>query len=141
MTKESHAFWKRSLEAFESAEMDLQHSPNGSASRAYYSAYYAISAVFALQGVFFKTHDGVEIAVHRDLIKTGVFQRQFVEWFKTLRRARQVGDYGILEDIPPEEAKACVDAAKGILEAVYLLRSDEFTRPGWMTDTPAGSGE
>lgn len=134
MTKESQAFWKRSLEAFESAEMELQHSPNGSASRAYYSAYYAISAVFALQSVFFKTHDGVEIAVHRDLIKTGVLPKQFVEWFKTLRRSRQVGDYGILEDIPHEEAKACVDSAKSILEAVYHLKPEEFTRPPWMAD-------
>jgi len=53
-----------------------------------------------------KSHDGVEIAIHRDFIRRGVFSKTFAETFKTLRKSRQVCDYGILDDIPESEARA-----------------------------------
>ncbi|NLI76599.1 MAG: HEPN domain-containing protein [Candidatus Riflebacteria bacterium] len=133
MTGEDAAFWQRALDAVGSAERELPFNPNASASRAYYAAFYAVSAWFAAKGFFFTSHDGAEIALHRDLVKPGILPKTFAENFRTLRKARQVGDYGILDNISPDEATAFLHTAREVLEAIHRLNPGLFSRPGWMT--------
>lgn len=65
------AFWDRAQEALASAQANLAMSKATAVSRAYYAAYYAVSAWFSLAGKTFKSHHMLEAAVHRDLVKTG----------------------------------------------------------------------
>lgn len=64
--------WERAKKALLVARTALPLDPDSAASRAYYAAFYAMSARFALEGKSFRKHSGVEAAVHRELVKTGI---------------------------------------------------------------------
>ena len=61
--------WERAVDTLADAELVL--SPHSIANRSYYAAFYAVSALFAAEGSFFRKHSQLEAAVHRDLVHTG----------------------------------------------------------------------
>ena len=64
--------WRAAVKAIAVAEKILPVDPNSAVSRAYYAAFYAVSARFARDGKLFSRHSAVEAAVHRDLVKPGI---------------------------------------------------------------------
>jgi len=51
--------WERAEDAVRVSENNLSISPDSAASRAYYAAFYAVSALFALRGVVYRKHSAV----------------------------------------------------------------------------------
>ncbi|MBI3795255.1 MAG: HEPN domain-containing protein [Nitrospinae bacterium] len=77
MNDEAKSLWNRALEDLVVAEENLGNNhPNAAASQAYYAAFNAVSAYFALDGKFFVSHTGVEHALHKDLIKNGMIDKE-----------------------------------------------------------------
>ena len=72
--------WARAQRALESARRLAESDPDSAASRAYYAAFHAVTALFALRQQSFTKHSGLRSAVHRDLIRTG-------EWSTELGKA------------------------------------------------------
>jgi uncharacterized protein (UPF0332 family) len=58
--------WKRALRALETAEGLVERDPDASSSRAYYAAFYAVSALLILEGHDLVKHTAIERAVHRE---------------------------------------------------------------------------
>jgi uncharacterized protein (UPF0332 family) len=100
------------------AEADLSVSFDAAASRAYYSVFYAVSALFALEGKEFVKHSAVHAAVHRDLVKSGRWPSGLGKDYSRLLRLRETGDYGGGRHVQEDEARAAVSAAKLIRDAV-----------------------
>jgi uncharacterized protein (UPF0332 family) len=64
--------WERAIDALRDADLLLANGGfDGAASRAYYAAFHAVTALFALDGRIFTKHAALEAAVHRDLVKAG----------------------------------------------------------------------
>lgn len=63
--------WSKAVRALDGARSNLDTFPEITANRCYYAVFYALSALFMLEGKTFKSHGGVEQAVHRDLVHTG----------------------------------------------------------------------
>ena len=64
--------WDRAVDAIRDADLLLANGGfDGAASRAYYAAFHAVTALFSLEGRIFTKHSAVEAAVHRDLVKAG----------------------------------------------------------------------
>ena len=64
--------WDRAIDAFRDAQVLLTNGGfDSAASRAYYAAFHAVTALFALEGRIFARHSALEAAVHRDLVKAG----------------------------------------------------------------------
>jgi len=118
MNRYAADLWERALEALKTAEGDLSVSPDAAASRAYYAAFYAVSALFALEGRDFSKHTQVRAAVHRDLVKTGRWPRERGEDFSFLLRLRETGDYGGSVHVSEGEAREATTAASRILDLV-----------------------
>lgn len=110
--------WKRAKEALIVAERDLDVSPDAAASRAYYAAFHAVSALFAFEGRTFTKHSALETAVHRDLVKAGRWPPSLGADFSSLRDVRDTGDYGGEEHVSSEEARDSIETARRILLAV-----------------------
>ncbi len=69
---------EKSESAIEEAEILLKaNKSNASASRAYYSVYYAARGILLLEDISPKTHQGVLSAFSNHYIKTGIFPRRF----------------------------------------------------------------
>jgi uncharacterized protein (UPF0332 family) len=116
--------WKRAKEAMSVAERILTLSPDAAASRAYYAACYAVSALFALEDKTFTKHSAIEAAVHRDLVKSGRWGQALGADYSSLRDLRDTGDYGGKEHVGVEEAREAILAAKRILAAVREAASE-----------------
>ena len=89
------------------------------ASRAYYSAFYAVSAHFAVAGGTFKKYSALEAAIHRDLVKAGVWPAKLGEEISKLSRLRGASDYAALDHATDEEARDAIKSAGSILKAVF----------------------
>jgi uncharacterized protein (UPF0332 family) len=118
MTPEIEALWRRAKRALETARLLAQRDPDGAVSRAYYAAFYAVTALFALAGGTFRKHTALEGAVHRDLVKTGRWDADSGAAFSDLAKARMVADYGAIAPLTPDDAVAAVRNAQRVLDAV-----------------------
>ena len=126
MNELAQGLWDRAIDALGAARQIATSSPDSAASRAYYAAFFAVSAYFALEGRTFKRHSAVEAAVHRDLVKAGSWPKQLGADYSLLVEARSIGDYGNLERVSASEAADAIRAATGILHAVAGLRPSTF---------------
>jgi uncharacterized protein (UPF0332 family) len=91
---------------------------DGVASRAYYSAFHAVSAFFALDEIYFTKHSALRAAVHRDLVKSGKWAVSFGEDYSLLMALREAGDYGGERHVNENEAKDALAAAERIIRKV-----------------------
>lgn len=126
MNSEKYAIdlWQRTEEALRTAEADLAVSFDAAASRAYYAAFYAVSALFALEGREFVKHSAVHAAVHRDLVKNGRWPLDLGKDYSRLLRLRETGDYGGGRHIQEKEAREALSAATRIRGAVLQLHPE-----------------
>lgn len=118
MNQETHDLWLRAVRSYKTASKLVEEDPDAAASRAYYAAFYAVSALFALQGKTFTQHRAVEAAVHRDLVRAQMWAVDLGAAFSWLVRLRRTGDYGGSMHVSLDEAQEAVDKARRILQAV-----------------------
>jgi len=118
MTEQARDLWHRAQRALHTAASLVDEDPDSAASRAYYSAFYAVSAVFALEDKFFTKHRAIEAAVHRDLVKTGRWLEDLGAAFSELVRLRTMGDYGLGVHVSADAAKEALRKAELILQGV-----------------------
>jgi uncharacterized protein (UPF0332 family) len=112
--------WGRAAETLRVARALVGYSDDNAASRAYYAAFYAVSALFAMEGKTFKKHSAVEGAVHRELVKTGRWRQELGKDFSRLVSLRERGDYGGDRHVSREEATEAVERAGRVVEQVRL---------------------
>lgn len=127
MSPEAADLWQRARQALVVARSVVPLDADAAASRAYYAAFYAVSAQFALEGQTFTKHSAVEAAVHRDLVRPGTWPADLGEDYSRLVRLRRIGDYGGGRHVPPDEAKLAVRLATAVLQAVSRAQPEAFT--------------
>jgi len=91
------------------------------ASRAYYAAFYAATAVLLGEGLELPKHSGVIASIHQRFVKTGKLDREQGKTLNWLFELRGVGDYGATAHVSPEQAERAILAAEGFLEAIKTL--------------------
>jgi uncharacterized protein (UPF0332 family) len=121
--------WERACNTYLTACRELTLDPDTSASCAYYAAFYAVSALLALEGKEFTRHSAVESAVHRDLVKPGIWPVELGSAYTRLSEARNTADYGANRHVPPDDAHEAVRAAERILRAVSQGKQGDFPLP------------
>ena len=121
--------WRRANEALCVAKHDLSVSSDAAASRAYYAAFYAVSAYFALHDKVFSRHSAIEAAVHRDLVRTGLWSTELGRGFSRLAQLRARGDYGGGRHVSDADAREAIQIATGIIEAVAQADPEAFGPP------------
>jgi len=122
-------FWSRAVKALSVARHLQGLDADATASRAYYAAFYAVSARFLLDGKFFRRHSAVEAAVHRDLVKPGVWPEELGTGYSRLSQLRARGDYGGGKHVSPEDAVEAVEIAARVLRMVSDAHPRAFARP------------
>lgn len=95
------------------------------ASRAYYAAFHAISALLFSRGKSYSSHAQLIGAFNRDFVKTQVFNRDFTAILTRLFEDRQSGDYDVFAAITEQEARRDVDDARRIVESIQQYLANE----------------
>lgn len=125
---EIRANWQRSVESLEAAQvlLDSGHA-DFAASRAYYAAFYAACALLLSRGREFSKHTGVQAAVHKDFVRTGLLAEQHGRAFGRLFDLRGIGDYGETVHVTEAQAREALASARMFVEGCgRLLGPGEF---------------
>jgi len=126
MNTEALDLWNRAKKALGAAQTIVHEDPDSSASRSYYAAFHAVSAFFAFKGKTFSKHSAVESAVHKDLVRTGVWPADIGKNFSWLVSTKSTGDYGGGMHVTEPDAAIAVEKARQILECVHAQNPDIF---------------
>jgi uncharacterized protein (UPF0332 family) len=94
-----------------------------SASRSYYAAFYAASALLLNDGIDTSKHSGVIALVHQHFVKSGKLRKELGRNLNWLFELRSVGDYGVSLHVGSEDAHRAVRVAGDFFEAVKTLLS------------------
>ena len=92
-----------------------------SASRAYYAAFYAASALLLNQGFDTSKHSGVIALIHQHFVKSGKLSKEQGRNLNWLFELRSVGDYGVSLHVLLEDAQRAVKTAEDFSESVKEL--------------------
>jgi uncharacterized protein (UPF0332 family) len=112
------AEWQRALRTLQSAKQLAESDPDSAASRAYYAAFHALTALFALRGQTFSKHAAIRAALHRDLVQAGLLDAALGRDYDFLMDLREAGDYGGLTQVTTESANTATAKAAGFIEAL-----------------------
>jgi uncharacterized protein (UPF0332 family) len=116
LNEEAESLWARATKTVQTASLVVESDPDFSVSRAY-AAFYALSALFALENRTFQKHREIEAAVHRDLVKSGRIGKAIGKAFSELSKLRAIGDYGVEEHVTVESAKEALRKASMVIDA------------------------
>jgi len=112
------AEWQRAGRTLETARQLAKTDPDSAASRAYYAAFHAVTALFALRGQSFSKHSALRAALHRELIHTGYWQQDLGRAYDLLMDIRETGDYGGQMHVTETNAATAIERAIEIIQAV-----------------------
>jgi uncharacterized protein (UPF0332 family) len=128
--EEAAGLWDRALRSLKAAErLTADGFDDFAASRAYYAAFYAASALLLCEGKKFSRHAAVQSAIHRDYIKSGRIPAEAGTVFDSLSDLRKVGDYGGLSHVASTAARDAIANARSFLDAVEPLLPPEVHSP------------
>lgn len=91
------------------------------ASRAYYAAFYAATAILLNERLEFSKHSGVIAAIHQRFVKTGKLSREHGKNLNWLFEIRNIADYGGMLHISQSQAEQAINAANTFLQTVMSL--------------------
>ena len=89
-----------------------------SINRSYYSAFYAIKSVLALQSVDFKRHKDVVAHFNKEYVAGEKFPKEIGRKLSTLKQLREKSDYDDFYIASSEKAKEQVETAETIIESI-----------------------
>lgn len=87
------------------------------AARAYYSAFYAASALLLSVGFDTSKHSGVIALIHQHFVKTGKLDKEQGKNLNLLFEVRGIGDYGVSAHVSSGDAYFSVKIAENFLAA------------------------
>ena len=120
--------WQRAQEALRATGTLLAAGfPDFAAARAYYAAFYAVSALLLAEGKTFRSHRGVVALLHRDYVRPGRLPMAMGRILSTLSDLRSVGDYGGAAHVSHAAANMALREAQQFLEAIRSLLPAEIS--------------
>ena len=90
-------------------------------SRAYYTAFYAASALLLHEDFSFSKHSAVLSAIHQHFVKTGRLDVKFGKDLNWLFEMRNISDYGVTLHVPSVDAEQAVVAAENFFHAIHAI--------------------
>lgn len=96
------------------------------ASRAYYAAFYAATALLLSEELSFGKHSAVLSFIHKDFVKTGKMSKEHGKNLNWLFELRGVGDYGVTFHVSQQDAKRAIQVATAFTQAVGDLLPNEL---------------
>ncbi|VVB90352.1 HEPN domain protein [uncultured archaeon] len=110
---------KKAKESLGAAKQLLQSGYSDfSASRSYYSMFYAAQALLLTKNLAFSKHSGVISAFGKEFIKNGLLPATLHHFISEAFDIRQVGDYGHVGSVSEETALILIDQAKEFIETI-----------------------
>lgn len=94
---------------------------DSAASRSYYAAFYAATALLLAEGLEFRKHSAVIALVHQKLVRSGTLPVERGKDLNWLFHLRTIGDYGGVVHVSQDDAERAIQAADSFLAVARSL--------------------
>ena len=122
MTEEVKKLLEKAEHALEVAEELLKSGyPSDSASKIYYSMFYAAQALLKSEGIDVTKHSAVESSFGYYFAKPGRIDPKYHRMLIDARKIREMADYDIQEEIVEPVASLKIEEGKAFLAAIKSL--------------------
>lgn len=91
------------------------------ASRAYYAAFYAATAILLSEGLEVSKHSAVIASIHQRFVRTGKMSKEQGKTLNWLFELRSVGDYGGTAHVSCQQVDQAIQAAEEFVSAIKSL--------------------
>ncbi len=116
------AYLQRARQSIEAArQLWMTGFHDFAASRAYYAAFYAATALLLNEGLEYSKHSSVISSIHQRFVKSGRLSREQGKRLNWLFELRSIADYGGTAHVSKEQAEEAISAAIEFVEAVQEL--------------------
>ena len=122
MTEQVRKLLEKAEHALEVAKKLLDDGyPSDSASKVYYSMFYAAQALLKSEGIDVVKHSAVESALGYYFAKTGRIDTKYHKMLIGARKIREIADYDIQEEIVEPAASLKIEEGKAFLSVIKSL--------------------
>ena len=119
----------RAKEEYETAELLYKENKLLAANnRAYYSIFYAIRAVLAIEKIDYKRHKDVLAYFNQNYVKTEIFPRQMGRRIIMASKVREDSDYDEKYEPSSEATSLQIETAKELIEMVEKYLHDSQSK-------------
>lgn len=73
------------------------------ANRYYYACFHAIHALFVVNGLYTRSHEGMNVLFSLHFVKTGLFEPKYGSLIAKMEQLRDKADYNVLFDVSAED--------------------------------------
>lgn len=118
---------ENAMGTLEIAKICMEHKHyRDSINRCYYSSFYAIKAILALENTDFKRHKDVLAYFNKEHVAKGIFPKDIGKKLGNLQRKREKSDYNDFYIVSAEEAEKQMEATEYIVKNVieYLEKKN-----------------
>lgn len=105
----------------EAKALAAQNFWSGVANRLYYSSFYAVIALLAMNEITARTHNGVRSEFFKLYIKSGILDKKYSVLYSNLMRKRQENDYADFHDFVEEDVHPLIDETEEFISKVIDL--------------------
>jgi len=96
-------------------------SVSAAANRFYYAVFHAIHALFVMNGIQSKSHNGTIAQFNQQFVKTGLIDPKFGHFVALMENMREKADYDVIYDVTREDLEALKPVAYELLSIIENL--------------------
>lgn len=100
-------------------------SVSAAANRFYYAVFHTVHALFVANGIFTKSHHGMNMQFHQHFIKTGIIDPKFGHFLAVMENMREKADYDVIYNVSREDLEALKPLAYELVEKIEQLLAKE----------------
>jgi uncharacterized protein (UPF0332 family) len=134
---------EQARKALESSRHNIDFDLKTSLNRSYYAIMYAAKALLALDGLDARSHKGIFVVFNKEYIRTGIFDKEFLDILKQASMIREKSDYKDFYIVSKDEAKQQIENAErylskisGYIESKLDIPLEDGEKNGWIQSCP-----
>ena len=88
------------------------------ANRYYYACFHAIHALFVVNGLYTRSHEGLNVLFSLHFVKTGVFEPKYGSLVSRMEQLRDKADYNVLFEVSAEDLQSMRPTIHELIELI-----------------------
>ncbi|MCQ2312192.1 MAG: HEPN domain-containing protein [Paludibacteraceae bacterium] len=114
---------KANLFLSEADELFTMRHFSTAANRYYYACFHAIHALFVVNGIMTRTHDGLNTLFGLHFVKNGVIEPRFGAFVSKMESLRTKADYDVVYDVSEEDLREMQPMAHELITLINKMLS------------------
>lgn len=120
-TMKQHYLAKADAMLLRADEFYAQQDYSLAANRFYYACFHAIHALFMMDGIYAKSHEGMNVLFSQHYVKTEKVERKFGPFITKLESLREKADYNVIFEVTAEDLETMQPLSHELITLIHQL--------------------